>query len=153
MHGLHFPEPGVAGQRAQHPQAHFIQQGQHMPEFAGNVVFADQIDVMNLETGIFGVGRQGIRIAATYHMIDHRVAGNAVAEIFRAVKAGAIDGNHRHAPSLASLLANGIEIVADQGRHACVINEDRRWIEAINGLLDGVKHALFAAPHHHVLLG
>ena len=66
------------------------------------LVFADQIDVMDFNAGMRRVRRQWIRVTRTNHMIDHRITGNTVTQIFGAVKARTVNRHHRNAPTFLS---------------------------------------------------
>ena len=86
-------------------------------------------------------------------VLHHRIAADAIAEVLGAVEAGAVDGHHRHAPALPGRLAHRLDVVADQGRHAGVVDEHRGRMVVVDCLLDRVKQSLFAAAHDDVLLG
>ena len=152
VHGLHFMETSVAGQGGQHPQAQFIEQRQGVPELARNVVFADQVDIVDTQMGAGGIDRGRVRLAGADHVLDHRFASQPIAEIFVAVKAGGVHRNHRYVPALGRRFAHGFQIVADQRCDAGAVNEHRRWGIAVDGLFDSVKQPFLAAPHDHVLL-
>ncbi|KFB74025.1 MAG: hypothetical protein AW09_000691 [Candidatus Accumulibacter phosphatis] len=153
MHGLHLVEACVARERAENAQAEFVEQWREIPEFAGDVVFADQVHVMHADSRPLRRSGYRLGLAGADHVLEHGLAGNAVAQILGAVEAGAIDRHHRHPPALAGCPGDGFEIVADQGRHAGRVEEYRFRRVVVDGLLDGMKQAFFAATHDHVLLG
>ena len=110
MHGLHFPETRVTRQSAQDTQPQFIQQWQYMPEFTGNIVFTDQINIVYLE--VIALNRKWIRITCTDNVFNHGVTGNAVAQILGAGKSRAIDRHDRNAPAFLCRFAYGVNILA-----------------------------------------
>ena len=152
VHGLHLGKTGVARQGAEHPHPQLIEQRQDIPEFAGNVVLANQrhaVAPLGRKWGIRGPGR---RFATADHLLDHQVAGDAVAQILAAIKTGGIDGDHGHADPLGRQTADGLDIVPFHGRHAGVVDEDGRRMVLRHQLTDAVKQTSLAAPHDHILL-
>ena len=148
VHGLHLGKARIARQGAEDAIAEFVEQRRDMPELAGDVVFADQVDVVSGQTIRAGQGGGGF--AGADHMLEHRLAGQPVAEVLGAIEAGRIDRHHRHAPALAGGLAHGLDIVTDQCGDAGVVDEHRGRRVAVDRLLDRMKQALLATAHDHV---
>ena len=153
MHGLHLAEARVAGQRAQHPKTQLVEQWQHLPQLTRDVVLAHQGDIMDPESIPLDARRDRVRLAGTAHMLDHGVAGNAVAEILGPVEPCPIDGHDGGAPTALRLLAHGPDVLADQCRDTGVVDEHRCRIIGVDGLFDGMEQPLLAPAHHQVLLG
>ena len=79
------------------------------------------------------------------HVIEHRLAGELVAEVLRADEAGRDDRNDRLAELLGRRLADRVDVVADHRRHAGLIDEDRRRIVFLDDFLDRLEEPLLAA--------
>ncbi len=141
-------EAGIAGQGTKDAQAEFVEQRCNVPELTGNVVFTDQVDVVGRQTVGARLGRS--RLGGTDDMLEHRLAGQPVAEVLGAIETGRIDRDHRRAPALGGRLADGFDVIADQGGDAGVVDEDRLRRVTLDRLLDGMEQALFAPPHDHV---
>jgi len=97
--------------------------------------------------------RHRIGLARADHILEHGLAGNAVAEFLGPVESRRVDGHHRHAPALFRRLAHRQQIVADHRGDAGGVDENSRRRMTVDGLFDGMEQALLAAPHHDVLLG
>ena len=117
----------VAGDAGQDANAELVEQRLHLPQLAGKIVFADDVEV---------VGRRIFRLFRADHMFEQRLAGQLVAEVFRPDKARGVDRNDRLAEFLARRLAHGVDVVADHRRHAGLIDEDRRRIVFLDDFLD-----------------
>ena len=152
VHGLHVAKARVAREGAQHPQAQLVEQGQHVPQLASDVVLAHQGHVVDLEAVPFDARRHRVGLAGAADMLHHRLAGDAVAQVLGPVEARGVHWHHRGAPALSGLLAHGLDVVADQRRDAGVVDEHRRRTVAVDGLLDGMEEALLTPAHHNVLL-
>jgi len=76
----------------------------HVPEFAGDVVLADQADVH--ARGCRAAGRFPARIgfARADHVLDHRLAGDAIAKVLGTIETGAVDRHDRHTPAFRGAL-------------------------------------------------
>ncbi len=139
--------------RTQDAQAEFVEQRQHVPELARDVVFADQVHVVHGDAGTLRLGRHRQRFRCAHHIFEHRLAGDAVAEILGAVETGAIHRHHRHAGLFSGGLAHCADIVAGQCGYAGVVDEYGFRRITVDRLFDGMEQALLAAPHDDVLLG
>ena len=153
MHGLHFMKACVPGERAQDPQAEFVEQRREVPELAGDVVFANQVHVVHGDSWPLRGRRHRVRFAAADHVFEHRFPGDAIAEVLGAIEAGTVDGHHRHPPALAGGFGDRFEVVADQCRNTRGVEEHRLGRVVVDGLLDRQEQSLLAATHDHVLLG
>jgi len=149
---LDFGETGVAGQAAQHPNAQFVQQRQHVPELAGDIELANQADIVPVFRGEWGVLRPGRRFPLTNHLFHHHLARQPVAEILAAVKPGGVDSDHRHAHRCRCGATHRLNVVALHRRHAGVVDKDRRRVITADDMPHRVEQPPFAAPHDHVLL-
>ena len=129
---------GVARDAGENSDAEFVEQRLHLPQFAGKIVFADDVDV---------VRRGIIRLFRSDHVIEQRFAGELVAEVLRPDEAGRVDGNHRLAEFLARRLADRVDVVADHGGNAGLIDEDRRRIVFLDDFLDRLVEPLLTAEH------
>ena len=129
-------EPGIAGQAGAQADAQPFEQRRHLPQLAGDVVFAQQIDVGE---------RRVVRLDRADDVVEQRLAGQAVAEI---LAAGEARRHHRHdrpGEALGRDLADGGDVVADQRRHAGGVDKDRRRVVAGDDLLDRLQQLLLAA--------
>ena len=153
MHGLHLAESRITGQRTEHAQSQLIEQRQDVPEFTGDVVFADQADVVDFKSPTLDAFGQWIGFAPTADALDHGFTGDAAAEIFRSIESSRVDGDHRRPPAPLGVLTHGYHIIAGQCGHAGVVDEYSGGLITVDGLLDRMEQAFFAASHDDVLLG
>ncbi len=138
---------------AEHPQPQLVEQRQDVPQLAGDVVLAHQGHIVDLEAIPFDALRQRVRLPGAADVPDHAVPGDAVAEVLGAIEARRVHRHHRGPPAICGFLTDSPDVIADQGRDAGVVDEDRRRAVGVDGLLDGVEQPLLAAAHDHVLLG
>jgi hypothetical protein len=129
----------VAGDRGENTNAEPIEQRPDLPQLAGDVVFANQVDV---------VRGGGLRLSCADHVIQQRLAGELVAEILGAGEAWRHDRDHGCGEALGGSGTDRIHIVANQRRHAGHVDEHRRRSMALDDLLDRVKQLLLAAVDH-----
>ena len=139
MHGLHLAKARIARKRRQDAQAQLVEQRRDMKELTGDVVLADQIDVVHLDAGSLRGLRYDIRLAPADDILEHRLAAEAIAEILGTVKASRVDRYNRHAVTLCCRFADGFKVVADQGGDAGRIDEHGRRRIVVDCLLDGMK--------------
>jgi len=133
----------VAGKAGEYLDAEAVEQGQHPPEVAGDVVLADQVD---------GVLPQLLRLGRADDVLVKNLARQAVADVLVADKAGGIDRNDRHRHLLAGSLADRLHVVAGHGGDAGGIDEDRLCLGiADRQLLDRPVELLLAAEDDIVL--
>ena len=81
------------------------------------------------------------------HVLEQRLARELVAEVLRPDEARRVDGNDRLAEFLAGRLADRVDVVADHGGNAGLIDEDRRRIVLFDDFLDRLVEPLLAAEH------
>ena len=132
----------IAGDPCLDADAQGIEQGLHRPEFAGDVVLADQVD-----------GRTGRRFrrAGADHVIEEGLAADAVAEVLAAPVAGAVHRDHRQLQVPGGGLADGVDVLADQGGDAGGVDEDRRRGVLACDRLDGLAQFRLSAEDDVVL--
>ena len=109
-------ESGVAAEAGEDADAEPVEERQHPPEVAGNIVFADQIDVV---VGDF------LRLGGPDDVFEQDLARQAVADVLVADEAGGIDRNDRNGDLLLGRLADRLDIVAGHGGDAGGVDEDR----------------------------
>ena len=128
----------VAGNAGQDADAEFVEQRLHLPQLAGEIEFADDVDV---------VGRGVFRLDRADDMVEQGFARELVAEVLRPDEARRIDRDHRLAEFFRRRLADRVDVVADHRRHAGLIDEDRRRIVFLDDLAARLEQALLAAEH------
>lgn len=74
VHGLHFVETRIAGEGAKDADAEVAEQWQDVPEFARDIVFADQIHIVDFEGVAFcAVGAAG-QVRGSANVFHHCIA-------------------------------------------------------------------------------
>ena len=109
-------EPGIAAEAGEDLDPQPVEERQHPPEVAGDVVLADQVD------RVFAENR---RLGRADHVLEHDLARQAVADVLVADKAGGVDRDNRNGDLFAGGLADRLHIVAGHGGDAGGIDEDR----------------------------
>ena len=116
--------------------AQSVEQRLDLPEFARQVVFADDVDVVRRgEFGLLGAD----------HVIEQSLGAELVAEVFRAREAGRIHRNDGLAEFFARAFADRFDVITDERGHAGLIHEDRGRIGLFDDLADRFEQTLFAA--------
>jgi hypothetical protein len=126
----------VAGDAGENADAELIEQRLDLPQLAGEIVFADDVDV---------VGRRVFRLLGADHVSSSASPAELVAEVLRADKPGALTGITGLPNFLAAALQTAFDVVADHGRDAGLVDEDRRRIVFLDDLLDRLVEPLLAA--------
>ena len=108
-----------------------------MPQLTGDVVFTDQIDIV--QGSAIGGGGFRLRLTGTDHIAHHGLARDTVTQVLSAIKTRRIYGYHRHPPARFCSAAHRADIITNEGRDAGVIDEDRRRAVVGNGLFDAME--------------
>ncbi len=116
MGGADIGNAAVAGEGREHADAELLEVGRVLPHVAGDVVLADQVDIERCRL---------FRFFRSDQVHQRRFAAEPAAEVLAADEAGGVDRHHRHAVLLRGVLADGVDVVADQGGDAGRIDEDR----------------------------
>ncbi len=136
-------EFGVAADAGKDADAEPVKERQHSPEVTGDVVLADQVDVV--VGGVFGFGRAD-------HVFEEGLTRKAVADVLVADETGSVHRDHRYAHLFAGRLADRLDVVAGHGGDTGCVDEDRlRLRVARREFLDGAVELLLAAEDHVVL--
>ncbi len=127
---------GVAADAGEDADAEPVEDRQHPPKVPGDVVFADQIDVV--------VGEL-LRFGGPDDMLEEHLAGQTVADVLVADETGGIHRNYRHGNLLGRRRADLFQVIADHGGNAGGIDEDRLGLVAGAQVEDGVVELLLPA--------
>ena len=95
---------GIARDAGVHANSQPLQQGSHLPQLTGQVVFTQDVDVERCH---------GLRLDGTDHVVEQRFTGQLVAEVLGAHETRSVHGNDRGAKFLAGVFADSVDVVAN----------------------------------------
>ena len=134
---------GVAGDAGVQIDAQRIEQRLDLPKFAGEIIFAENIDA---------VGRHRLRLVRADHVVEQRLPSQLVAEVFRTHETRCVHRNAGRAELLAGMAADGIDIVTDQRGHTGGVDEHGGRAVFGDRFLDGAIQPLLARTHDDIHL-
>ena len=130
--------PAVAGDVGHHLDAHALEVVPDDPDLPGQVEVPQDVEA-------FGADAGGV---AGAHQSEHGLAGGVVAGPLVALEAFGLHRQHRDALLLAHLLADALQVVADDAHDAGGIDEGGLGVMPVDEFDQGPVELCFAAEDH-----